>query len=56
VVFTTSVHAKRLGRLERKRNVLREMLRDLVLGTFFRGFGIDLTAWSRVLFEKPVVA
>jgi hypothetical protein len=53
-VITTSVHAKRLARMKRKCNVLKEMWRGLILGSSFLGFGIDQTPWSRLLFEKLI--
>ena len=54
MILTASVHAKRLARMERQHNVIKEMWRGLILGTSFLGFGIDRTPWSRVILEKLI--
>jgi hypothetical protein len=54
IIITTSVNAKRLAGMKRKRNILREMCRGLILGTSFLGFGIEQSPWSRFLFEKLI--
>jgi len=54
MIITTIVHKKRLARMKRKHNVLKEMWRGLILGTSLLGFGIDQTPWSRLLFQKLI--
>jgi len=52
IIITTSVHAKRMAAMKRKRKILKGMWRGLIPGTSFLGFGIEQTPWNRFLFEK----